>query len=291
MNNELKEIKSSATCLLLEVRENAQIVSSLSDKGGSTSDITSQTSDSDSGIQTVEHLPESDSESALPDSKFAVLLSDTDMSELATKTSHLLNCQVDMVNYSEGLSDPTLFQRELQFVMIQGSGEILTKFNEVNKVIIEELTAHVQTLVKVAVNILEMQPSTRVFLGSLPPRLDGRVSRDLTRIYNSLLVTESFMVDQISVIDQSQLNSHNEVKVYQRYEEDLFTLTEYGNRLKERNVVQQIAQAVPGLKVARAKKRQISEQKNHHLKHYQWGGRRFNNPRRGSFMLGYPPRW
>ena len=158
VNNELKEIKSSATCLLLEVRENAQIVSSLSDKGGSTSDITSQTSDSDSGIQTVEHLPESDSESALPDSKFAVLLSDTDMSELATKTSHLLNCQVDMVNYSEGLSDPTLFQRELQFVMIQGSGEILTKFNEVNKVIIEELTAHVQTLVKVAVNILEMQP-------------------------------------------------------------------------------------------------------------------------------------
>ena len=142
--------------------------------------------------------------------------------------------------------------RELQFVMIQGSGQVLNKFSEVNKVIIQELTEHVQTLVRVAINIIEMQPETKVFLGSLTPRCDGVVSRQLTKIYNSLLLTESFMVDNITVIDQSQLYTINEYKVTERYKEDLFTLTKYGNRLKMKNIATQIAEAVHDLKVVRS---------------------------------------
>ena len=271
VNKELSDIKSSASSLLLEVRENAQPVTPLSDM--SISDSVSQTSSQtcDSGVHST-----SVHESHLSDSKVAVLLSDSDMPDLATKTGHLLNCKVDMVNYSEGLSDPSLFQREIQFVLVQCSDQVVNKYSEseVTNEIIEELTAHVQTLVRVAINILEMQPNTKVFFGSLPPRYDGRVSRELTRIYNGLLLTESFMVDSITVIDQSQLHTNNEYKMYERYKEDLVTLTRYGNKLKARNIAHQIAQAVSGLKVVRPCTAHTREQKNHQLRHDQWGGRR-----------------
>ena len=105
--------------------------------------------------------------------------------------------------------------------MIQTSGKVLDKYVEVNTEVIKELTAHVQTLVKVASDILQMQPLTKVFLGSLPPRFDGRLGRELHRIYNSLLVTQSIMLDNIVVVEQTQLHTEDVTKVYERYQEDM----------------------------------------------------------------------
>ena len=280
VNTEFSEIKSSVSDILLEVRGNSQSVGSIPDntrRASNTSDSVSQTSTSE--LRSVRGY-----ESSVSDPKIGVIMSDCDMSEMAANTGHLLSCQVDMVNYSAGLSDPSLFERELQFVMIQASGRVLDKYEEVTTEITQELTAHVQTLVKVATNILDMQPGIKVFLGCLPPRFDSRVKRELTKIYNSLLVTQSFMVNEIVVVDQSQLQTEDERKLYERYQEDLVTLTRYGDKLMEKNIAYQIAQAVDGLSVLRPRKPNRKVKHHHKLSHAQWGGKGYRNQQLKSFL-------
>ena len=109
----------------------------------------------------------------------------------------------------------------------------------------EEITYHVQQLVKLSASILTLQPGTKVLLGSLPPRYDGRLRADLVRVYNGVLLTESFMEERISVISQSQLSCRSEQKKVERFEA---TLTKYGKKLRDKNIIAQIAEVLPHLR-------------------------------------------
>ena len=136
-----------------------------------------------------------------------------------------------------------------QFISPRGSlGEICQSWNYM-----EEMRAYVQELVKLSSSILQLQPATRVFLGSLPPRYDGRVMEELTRLFNSLLLTESVHEERITVVSQSQLNCKYDNKKFERLECDLVTLTKYGTKLRDKNVFTQIAQDIPGLKVKQSR--------------------------------------
>ena len=258
MNGEVSDIKSSTSNILTEVRGFCHSIDSLPDmrKVSETSDSLSEISDqSDRGSS----LSGSVREPSQPQvEKFGLVMADSDMSELADSTGRLLDCQVSMINYRGGQLEPDLFNNELEFVLIQDSGQVLDKYSQVTTDIIEEIKAHVQELVKLSVNILQIQPGTRVVLDSLPPRYNGRVSVELARVFNGLLVTESFMEDRITVTSQSQLTCRNEKKMLERYERDQVTLTNYGNQLRAKNIAVQIAQAVPQLKLVQKK------QNNHH---------------------------
>ena len=116
-------------------------------------------------------------------------------------------------------------------------------------------------MVKLSSSILNLQPATRVFLGSLPPRYDGRLMEELTRLFNGLLVTESVHEDRITVVTQSQLICKYDDKKFDRYESDLATLTRYGTKLRVKNVAKQISQDIPGLRCTEKNKEKQHKQR------------------------------
>ena len=273
VNTELSEIKSTTSELLLEVRDTVKSVDSLSDRRViDSSDSISELSDlqSDQG-----NNEQASAKTQAQCDKFGLLMSDCDMTEMATNMGKLLDCQVTMFDYSVNTLSPNLFDKQLEFVVIQGSGKLLDRYEEITPDVVQELTAHVKELVNVATNILELNPGTKVFLGSLPPRYDGRLRVDLARVFNGLLVTESFVEERIVVICQSQLNCcRDEKKMRERYEEDMVTLTRYGMSLRDKNIAMQMAKAVTGLTVVRNKKYHLRKQ------HFLQGGyKKYSNER------------
>ena len=204
------------------------------------------------------------------------------MSEEAQHIGQLLDCQVDIYNYSAGNVEPSLFNTDLEFVVIKDTGKVLDRYDELTTDTVQQMTGHVQHLVKLANSILGLQPNTRVFLGSLPPRCDVGLRRDLTRVFNGLLVTESFLEDTISVIDQSQLHSRDERKMYERFEVDLSRLTKYGKKLRNKNTASQIVRVVPGFFLVRKKK-----PTNHHppVNKARYGGCKKKNENIRSYLL------
>ena len=272
-HTELGEIKSSTSDLLLEVRGTVESLGSLPISR------TSSSSDSLSQI-TSDHPSDQGQDLDVPDPSYqgdrlGVVMSDVDESEMAANIGQLLNCQVTPLSYSAVAAEASLFEKELEFVVIQDSGSMLDKYNEVTTEIVQEITAYVQNLVNVAANILQLKPRTKVFLGSLPPRFDGRQREGLARVFNGLLVTESFIYDNIVVVSQSSLHTRDQRKLFERYEEDLVMLTKYGRTLRMKNTAHQVAQAVPGLSVLRKKK-------HHPQQHFKpnrcwWGGRNPSN--------------
>ena len=153
-----------------------------------------------------------------------------------------------MFNYKQEDLKLELFDKKMEFVIIQDSGQLLDQYNELTNTTVKEITSHVQQLVKLATSILTLQPGTKVLLGSLPPRYDGRLRADLVRVYNGVLLTESFMEERISVISQSQLSCRSEQKKVERFEADLATLTKYGKKLRDKNIIAQIAEVLPHLR-------------------------------------------
>ena len=243
------DIKSSTSDILAEVRDCSQSVMSFTDsirEGSKAIDLISQGSD-----QTDQEFLSGDSagdHDVIP-TRYGLVMSDSDSTELATRAGHLINCKVDVFNYKQEDLKLELFDKKMEFVIIQDSGQLLDQYNELTNTTVKEITSHVQQLVKLATSILTLQPGTKVLFGSLPPRYDGRLRSDLVRVYNGLLLTESFMEERISVVSQSQLTCRFEQKKVERYEADLVTLTRYGKKLRDKNIALQIAEVVPHLRV------------------------------------------
>ena len=252
-NIELSQIKASTSQLLLEVTESVQSVGSFSNRR--TSDCSDSLSDSsDSSDRMSDQGCGEPSQSGPPKvDKYGLIMSDVDMSELAIQTGQLLDCEVSMFDYSSNTLDPSLFDRKLEFVILQDSGKLLDKYTDITTEVVKEVTDHVHNLLKVAMNILDHQPDTKVFLGSLPPRLDGRLKKELVKIFNSILITETMIDGMVEVINQDQLHCLNQKKVEERYKTDLVTLTGYGKTLRVKNTAMQIAKVVPGLSVVKKK--------------------------------------
>ena len=269
ISSEVNEMKSSNISILSEVRGMAHYIGSVQNNIRASSDISdvslqlSDQSDQGSNISGSEVDP-----GEFKAQKFGLVIADSDMTELAVDTGKLLNCQVSLFNYREGQLEPSLFDKQLEFVLIQDSGQTLDKYSQVTTEVVQEIKLHVQELVKFSMNILQIQPGTKVILGSLPPRYDGRVRGELARAFNGLLVTESFMEDRITVTTQSQLNCMTDKKLWERFESDKVTLTKYGNKLRVKNTAVQISVAVPQLKIVR-KKYSNSNSRPHGPKHKQ----------------------
>ena len=247
--DEFKSDRIQIESIKSEFEECKQKLVLTSDSVTSFSDSSSSVTDSDQS----DCLTMSEPEAGSPDCvQHGLVMSDSDLTEFATKAGTVLGCQVAMQNYSGGGLEPAMFEQSLEFVYIQDSGK-LDRYQEVTNEIIEEMRAYVQELVKLSSSILQLQPATRVFLGSLPPRYDGRVMEELTRLFNSLLLTESVHEERITVVSQSQLNCKYDNKKFERLEWDLVTLTKYGTKLRDKNVFTQIAQDIPGLKVKQSR--------------------------------------
>ena len=90
--------------------------------------------------------------------------------------------------------------------------------------------------------------SSQALICCLAPSLPPRLRADLVRVYNGVLLTESFMEERISVISQSQLSCRSEQKKVERFEADLVTLTKYGKKLRDKNIIAQIAEVLPHLR-------------------------------------------
>ena len=254
MVTNLSELRSLSSDLVSDV------TSSVKSLGSVSSEITSPPlSDSNPDQELITEVD-----------KFGIVLSDLGESDMAANMGQLMNCEVKQLTYGSIGDQASLFERQLEFVVIQDSGSMLEKHKHVTTEIVKEITAYVQTLVKVAGDILQLKPGTKVFLGSLTPRFDGRVRQDLVRVFNGLLVTESFLLDDVIVVSQSNLNTRDNKKLFERYEDNLVVLTRYGRTLRVKNVAVQVAQVVPGLTVMRKKKFTPS----HHLN--GWGGPTIN---------------
>ena len=235
---------------LEQAPKSEQFVELVDELKESTRSMSSIRSDSISDIQS-EHSSESDN---LVSEKHGLVMSDCDMEEFATQTGKKLNCAVAMFDYDSNTLDPTLFNNKLEFVLIQDSGKVLDKYSEITKQVVEEMTSHVNHLVKVAMGIMEYQPDTKVFLGSLPPRFDGRLKVELVKLFNSILITETMVDDKVGVINQDQLQSRDRWKLQERYDPNLVTLTRYGKSLRIKNTAMQIGKVVPGLTFVQKKK-------------------------------------
>ena len=148
VNSELCQLQSNTSEILAEIR---------SCSSGSVSDCS------------ISDISESQPEESNSDhNKHGLVMSDSDMTELATSIGKTLDCQVDMFNYSVEQLEPAMFQKNLDFVYINDSGK-LGKYKELTDDTIKEMTAYIKELVLISSNILKVQPSTKVFLGSLPP--------------------------------------------------------------------------------------------------------------------------
>ena len=270
----LSDIKSSTTDILAEVHVCAQSVGSVPE----TIRIVSEADDSISQSSRSVDLGPLDE---APVMLHGLVMSDSNMNELATKTGHLLNCKVDMFNYRQNQLDPSIFTKKLEFVLIQDSGQLLAQYNELTNTTVQEMTAHVEQMVKLATSILKLQPGTKVLLGSLSPRYDGRMRGELVKVFNSLLLTESFLEDRIIVVSQTQLSCRFEHKKVERFEADLVTLTRYGMKLRNKNITAQIVQSVPHLKIIK----KSQEQHYHHQRGYNWyGGKQSVKTRLAEFL-------
>ena len=62
------------------------------------------------------------------------------------------------------------------------------------------------------------------------------------------------MVEEITVVTQSQLSCRHEKQMNERLEGDLATLTKYGRKLRNKNIANQISEVVPELSVRQNKK-------------------------------------
>ena len=266
--HDIDQVKMCSSEIIGEIRGSALSLKSISSTVRSvseSSDSTTDTSDLSGSIslhQTEEVVTDQCSV------KHGLVMSDSDMSELTASTGQMLGCQVAMYNYSGGQVEPTMFQENLEFVLIQDSGK-LDRYEELTNETIKEMTAYVQELVKLSSNILMLQPATKVFLGSLPPRYDGRRMAELTRVFNSLLLTQSIHEERITVVTQSQLSCVYNRKKSERFKRDLVTLTRYGQRLRDKNIATQISETIPELKLIKKKKKRPPVQPWHDLDRWQ----------------------
>jgi hypothetical protein len=164
--SDLCDIKSSTGEILNEVRSSFQPISNIStvDSSDECSESQSVSHNSDQSDRGLHDETQSDQVAA---TKYGLVMSDSDLSDMALQTGRLLNCQVSSYDYSAGNVEPSMFNKNLEFVVIQDSGKVLDKYTELTTDFVQQLTGHV--LVKLASSILVLQPDTQVFLGSLPP--------------------------------------------------------------------------------------------------------------------------
>ena len=117
------DIKSSTSDILAEVRGCSQSVVSCTDSimGGIKScDSLSQVSDQ-TDQQSLPGVAVRDGLGEVP-TKYGLLMSDSDSSEIATKAGYITSCKVEVFNNKQEQLLQEMFSNALEYVLIQDSG-------------------------------------------------------------------------------------------------------------------------------------------------------------------------
>ena len=230
----IKSIKSE-----LELSKEFRVVCPSTDSSA-TSDQSSQSDQSEGVVHEAHHNP----------GHTGLLLSDSDLtlSQVKQVGDHL-TCNVTVVNYN---SDSEVVKQVLvgtgyDFVLIQDSGDTVTKQEIVTHDTVEEIQNLARYQLELARMVGRLKPDTEVFIGCLPPRFDTEAHTQLAEVYNNTLVVESFLDDHIRVVSQNMMYSNNNRQLEERFADDRVTLTKYGNFLLSKNISREIIKMVPYL--------------------------------------------
>ena len=136
-------------------------------------------------------------------------------------------------------SPPTSSISEPDFIVIQPSSDLIDKLATPD---FRQIQTDVKKHLDIAHKALSDHPNTQLLISSLPPRYDSEGASMSTELWNSILVTETFLIDKVQVVPQSGLECREGKKRYERYQGGGFLLTSYGTKLLSKNIVTSIMQ-------------------------------------------------
>ena len=148
--------------------------------------------------------------------------------------SNLTQCRVTI----QSPENPSTITSEPDFIVIQPSSESCDK--QLDNPDFRDIQTDVLQCIGIAHKALSDHPNTQVFISSLPPRYDTEESSNSTDLWNSILMTETFLHERVHVVPQSGLDSREVKRRFERYQQDGFLLTPYGTKLLSKNIVTSI---------------------------------------------------
>ena len=136
-------------------------------------------------------------------------------------------------------SPPTSSISEPDFIVIQPSSDLIDKLATPD---FRQIQTDVRQHLDIAHKALSDNPNTQLLISSLPPRYDSEGASMSTELWNSILVTETFLNEKVQVVPQSGLECREGRKRFERYQGGGFMLTSYGTKLLSKNIVTSIMQ-------------------------------------------------
>ena len=128
---------------------------------------------------------------------------------------------------------------EPDFIVIQPSSYLIDKLAKPD---FRQIQTDVKQHLDIANKALSDHPNTQLLISSLPPRYDSEEASMSTELWNSILVTETFLNDKVQVVPQSGLECREGRKRFERYQGGGFLLTPYGTKLLSKNIVASVMQ-------------------------------------------------
>ena len=132
---------------------------------------------------------------------------------------------------------PTSSISEPDYIVIQPSSDLIDKLAMPD---FRQIQTDVKQHIDIAHKALSDHPNTQLLISSLPPRYDSEGASMSTELWNSILVTETFLNDKVQVVPQSGLECREGRKRFERYQGGGFLLTPYGTKLLSKNIVTSI---------------------------------------------------
>jgi hypothetical protein len=123
--------------------------------------------------------------------------------------------------------------KESDLIIIQPSSDICEQLDNPD---FRKIESDVKQYIDTALDIVYQHPDTHVFISSLPPRYDNGEASRSTELWNNILVTETFVHDNVHAVSQSGLECKEGKKRFERYNSDGFLLTPYGTKLLSKNI-------------------------------------------------------
>ena len=142
-----------------------------------------------------------------------------------------------------------LLQPNLEFVLIQDSGKVVSDQDSLDSESLSEIRTLVGQQLELSRTVVRLKPDTEVFIGSLPPRYDTAAHTQLAEAYNDIMVVESFLDERITIVSQKGMHTKEMRKVRERFSDDGNMLTKYGTHLMLKNIWRQMSDKISGLRV------------------------------------------
>ena len=180
-----------------------------------------------------------------------LILSDSALIFDKENISDHINCDAPVLNYHLDTEEigHHLLQPNLEFVLIQDSGKVVSDQDSLDSESLNEIRTLVGQQLELARTVVRLKPDTEVFIGSLPPRYDTAAHTQLAEAYNDIIVVESFLDERITIVSQKGMHTNEMRKVRERFSDDGNMLTKYGTHLMIKNIWRQMSDKISGLRV------------------------------------------